>query len=122
MKNKPFEVLLIILILVLFSCKDSIFDSYIKKTNHYDLSFINSERKKHNVDVLSDNWKLDTKTNENFKIAWVNKNVNEKHKRIIIEYGYFGPKTEINIFQNSKQKNRIYYSVYNFETNFINHL
>ncbi|MFK7030964.1 hypothetical protein [Flavobacterium oreochromis] len=117
MKNKPFEVVIIILIIILFSFKDSIFDSYIKNTNRYGISFINSERDKHNFN----NWKLDSKTNENFKIAWINQNTKDKHKRIVIDYGYFGPKTETNIFINLKHKTRIYYSVYNFKTNLINY-
>ena len=121
MKSKPFQVILIILIIVLFAFKDSIFDTYTKKTNRYGISFINNERKKHHLNKLDENWKLDNKTNENFKISWINKNKDDKHNRIVIEYGYFGPKTETNIYENPKNKKRIYYSVYNFETNFINY-
>ncbi|TPG41559.1 hypothetical protein [Flavobacterium pectinovorum] len=118
MKSKPFQVILIILIITLFLSKDSIFDTYIKKTNRYGISFINKHRKKHHLDLLDKNWKIDNKTNENFKIAWINENKSDRHRRIVIEYGFFGPKTETNIYENPKNKQRIYYSFYNYETNF----
>lgn len=121
MKNKPFQVILIILIITLLLFKDSIFDIYIKKTDRYGISFINKERKKHHLNLLDQNWKLDPKTNENFKISLKNENKNDRHKRIIIQYGFLGPKTETNIYKNPKNKQRIFYSVYNFETNFIDY-
>lgn len=119
MKNKPFQVILIILIFILFSFKDSIFDTYIKMTNKYGITFVNSERIKHHKEELGGNWKLDDKTNENFKISWINENRKDKHRKIVIEYGFLGPKIETDIYENPKNKKRIYYSVYNFETNFI---
>src|SRR4051812_16177210 len=113
MKNKPFQIILIISILLVITFKDSIFDTYIKKKDIYGISF-NNERRKHHLIELDKHWKIDAKTNENFKISWLNKSINSRHKRKTIEYDFDGIKTETDIYENPKEKDRIYYSVYNF--------
>lgn len=111
MKIKSIKIGTLILFLLIIIFGNSIFDMIIKRFDFYGEKF-NIERKISGLETLNKNWKIDFGINENFKILWINTNKNENHDSKVIEFGYFGPKTEIDSYYSNKST---FYTKYDFK-------
>lgn len=66
--------------------------------------------------MINKSWIVNSENDFNFKINWTNTKKNEKHYSKTLEYGYFGPKKEIDEYISNPESFNYYYSVYDFNT------
>jgi hypothetical protein len=106
----------LILIIIIFG--NSLFSFIVKSSDFYGNDF-NIERKRIGLETLNKSWNkncnIEFEKNNNFKIIWINGNQNQTHYSKVTEFGYFGVKTEIDSYRNSKGSLNNYFSKYDFD-------
>ena len=113
MKISKAKISIVLICIFIFIFGNSIFDTIIKNSNLYGMRF-NSERKKNGLQIINENWIVNSESDVNFKVSWINKLRNEKHYSKTIEYNYFGAKTEIDEYKTTPESFDSYYSKYHF--------
>ena len=103
-----------ILLLLIIIFGNSIFNMITKHYDFYGEKF-NVVRKQNGLETINKNWKIGDGINEDFKILWNNSHKNENHTSKVIEFGYFGAKTEIDSYGSTKSDFYNYYSKYDFK-------
>lgn len=97
----------------------SLYYSYMKLiplNKNHGIAF-NAEREKIGLRKIENDWNKEL--NQFNSIYWNEKELSNGHVEKIIEYGFFGIKSETDYYKNVKYKNKIISSKYNFNNNTI---
>jgi hypothetical protein len=75
----------------------------------------NLTRKKLEIPIIGENWKIDESESNQFETYWWKSEPRNGHFKKVIEYGILKAKTETDFYQNKKQEGTFAWSVFNFE-------
>lgn len=112
-RNFLFGTLIILLISLGFSA-NSIYNSYVRSTDKYGVEF-DVERKAKGIPELGSTWEMQTTDQVDFKFNWRPKRISGRHLFKELEFGFFGPKTEKDVY-GSADVNTVCYSLYDYSS------